>query len=72
MVTDLRGWYTVPDLATLLGVSENAIHMHRKHHQVTGRRVGRNVLLRLEDLEGMKIPLKSVLPIVTAALAHSY
>jgi hypothetical protein len=72
MVDSLAGWYPVKDLAAMLGVSENSIHMFRKHHDIRGRRIGRNVLLRLEDVAEMKVPLKSVLHNVTVATAHSF
>jgi hypothetical protein len=60
MAHDLTGWYPIAELAEMFGVTVNALDMFRKHHDIRGRRIGRNVLLRLDDLTEFKVSLGTV------------
>jgi hypothetical protein len=56
-VTDLSGLITLREVALLVGQTPNAVYLHIRRHGIRTKRAGRTLLVRMQDLTGMRVTL---------------
>ena len=58
MVMDLSGYITLREVALILGQTPNAVYLHIRRHGIPTKRAGRTLLVKMQDLAGMRITLE--------------
>jgi hypothetical protein len=68
----LNRWMTIPHVRALLGVSDFGLRQYIKLNDVQTQRAGGDgqLLVRLRDLQGMRVPLGMALRIKEREKAH--
>jgi excisionase family DNA binding protein len=62
MLNGQAGYFTITEAATLLHVSRWTIAAFIRRKRVPTRRVGYTLLIRLEDLQGLRVPYVALRP----------